>query len=60
MEKIRPPLVRWRQTCQCAEAATADRSAATFLLDERIPLDDRFEFAVRILCAERNMAQTIH
>ena len=48
MEKTRPPFVRWKQACCCAEAAQRDKSAAAFLL--RIPLDNRFEVAARILC----------
>jgi len=50
MAKTRPTFVRWKQACWCAEAAQRDKAAAAFLLDERIPLDDRFEFAARILC----------
>ena len=36
--------------CLCAKAAQRDKSAAALLLDERVPLDDRFEVAARILC----------
>ncbi len=49
MEKTRPPFVRWKQECHCFDAAQIDLRAADFLLDEQIPLDDRFAFAVRIL-----------
>jgi len=60
METTRPPLVRWKQTCWCAVAAQADRTAAPFLLDERIPLDDRFEVAIRILHPDQAAARTPH
>jgi hypothetical protein len=58
MEKTRPPFVRWKQGCWCDEAAQRDPAAAAFLLDERIPLDDRFEVAVRILHPDQ--AQALH
>jgi hypothetical protein len=60
MEKERPPFVRWKQKCWCSEAAQLDKSAAEFLLDERIALDDRFEVAVRILCPGPETARTLH
>jgi hypothetical protein len=60
MEKTRPPFVRWKQDRWCAEAARHDQTAAAYLLDERIPLDDRFEVAARILCPGLEMARTVH
>jgi hypothetical protein len=60
MEQVRPPFVRWKQQCWCAAAAQADKSAAEFLLDERIPLEERFEVAVRILCPGPETARTLH
>jgi hypothetical protein len=60
MEQQRPPFVRWKQKCWCAEAAQHDKSAAAFLLDERIPLDNRFEVAARILCPGTETARTLH
>jgi hypothetical protein len=60
MEKTRPPFVRWKQGCWCDEAAQRDPAAAAFLLDERIPLDDRFEVASRILCPGKETARTVH
>jgi hypothetical protein len=60
MEKTRPPFVRWKQTCWCCEAAQVDKSAAVFLLDERIPLADRFDVAVRILHPGPETARTVH
>ena len=60
MEKKRPPLVRWKQQRWCADAAQHDQTAAAFLLDERIPLDDRFEVAARILCPGPETARTVH
>jgi hypothetical protein len=60
MEKLRPPFVRWKQRCWCDEAAQQDTRAAEFLLGERIPLDDRFEVAVRILCPGSVTARTLH
>jgi hypothetical protein len=53
MEKTRPPFVRWKQSCWCDEAAQRDQGAATFLLDETIDLEIRFEMAVRILHPEQ-------
>jgi hypothetical protein len=50
MSETPTPFVRWKQACWCAEAAQRDKAAAAFLLDEHIPLDDRFEFAARVLC----------
>jgi len=49
MEKMRPPFARWKQKCLCFEATLQDLTAASFLLDEQIALDDRFEAALRIL-----------
>jgi len=43
MKKTRPPFVRWKQQLWCADAAQYNQTTAAFLLDERIPLDDRFE-----------------
>jgi hypothetical protein len=60
MDQGRPAFVRWNQQCWCSAAAQADLSAAEFLLDERIPLDDRFEVAVRILCPGAETARTLH
>jgi hypothetical protein len=60
MEKTRPPFVRWKQRCWCVDAAQRDQTAALFLLDERIPLDDRFELAARILCPDPATARTVH
>jgi len=60
MEKTRPPFVRWKQACWCAEAAQRDKSAAAFLLDERIRPDNRFEVAARILCPGPETARTAH
>jgi hypothetical protein len=60
MEKSRPSFVRWKQKCWCADAARVEQSAASFLLDETIPLDDRVEFAVRILHPDETPARTPH
>ena len=60
MEKTRPPFVRWKLQCWCIDAAERDLTAAAFLLDERIPLDDRFEVAARILCPGPQTARTLH
>ena|SRR5579872_6383413 len=60
MEKIRPPFVRWKQRCWCFDAAQRDLTAAEFLLDERFPLDDRFEVAARILCPRPAAGHTLH
>jgi hypothetical protein len=35
-------------------------AAAQFLLDEHIPLDDRFEVAIRILQLNHTVARTLH
>ena len=51
---------RWKQKCLCSEAAQLDKRAAEFLLDERVPLDDRFEFAVRIMCPDALTVPTLH
>jgi hypothetical protein len=42
------------------DAAQCDLAAAAFLLDERIPLDDRFEVAAQILCPGPETARTVH
>jgi hypothetical protein len=60
MEKKCSPFVRWKQRCWCFDAAQRDLTAAEFLLDERIPLDDRFEVAARILCPGPKTARTVH
>jgi hypothetical protein len=60
MTRARPSFLLWKQTSWCAEAARRDRSAAAFLLDEAIALDDRFEVAARILCPGRETAPTVH
>jgi hypothetical protein len=60
MQENRPPLVCFKQETWCAEAARLDPQAATFLLDERIPLDDRFEVAARILCPGPETARMVH
>jgi hypothetical protein len=60
MTQTRPTFVRWKQQCWCVEAAQYDQDAAAFLLDERIPLDDRFEHAARILCPAYFGARTLH
>jgi hypothetical protein len=60
MNKTRPPFVRWKLQCWCVDAAQRDQTAATFLLDERIPLDDRFEVAARILRPGPETARTVH
>jgi hypothetical protein len=60
MEKKRPPFIRWKQQCWCDDAAQQDARAAKFLLDERIPLDDRFEFAMRIVCPDAQTVPTLH
>jgi hypothetical protein len=59
MEKDRPPFVRWMQRNWCFRAAQVDMSAAAFLLNDRIPLDDRFEVASRILCPGQE-THTLH
>lgn len=60
MQKTRPPFVRWKMQLWCADAAQHDQTAAVFLLDERIPLDDRFEVGARILCPGPETARTVH
>jgi hypothetical protein len=60
MEQTRPPFVRWKQKCLCFDAAQQDLRAAEFLLDEQIPLDDRFEVAMRILFPGPETAHTLH
>lgn len=60
MEQEQPPFVRWHQQCLCGEAAQLEPRAAEFLLDERIPLKDRFEVAARILCPGPETARTLH
>jgi len=60
MEKTRPLFVRWKQKCWCAEAAQRDKSAAAFLLNDQIPLDDRFDYAARILYPACIVARTAH
>lgn len=60
METTRPPFVRWKQQCWCVDAAQRDPTAAAFLLDERIPLEDRFEVAVGILQPAEAPARTVH
>jgi hypothetical protein len=60
MEQEQPPFVRWHQRCLCSEAAQLDPHAAEFLLDERIPLEDRFEVATRILCPGQATARALH
>jgi hypothetical protein len=60
MEQPRHPFVRWKQKRWCAEAALRDPPAARFLLDERIPLEDRFEVAVRVLHPADAPARTMH
>ena len=60
METTRPPFVRWKQKCCCFDAAQRDLTAAAFLLDERIPLEDRFEVAVRILHPAEVPARSVH
>jgi len=60
MQQVRPPFVRWSQQRWCNDAAQRDTSAAEFLLDERIALDDRFEVAARILCPGPQTARTVH
>jgi hypothetical protein len=60
MQKTRPPFVRWKMQLWCADAAQQDQTASVFLLDERIPLDDRFEVAPRILCPGPETARTVH
>jgi hypothetical protein len=51
--------VRWKQKCFCSYAALLDERAAVFLLDERVPLADRFEISVRILDTEQATARTL-
>ena len=60
MERERPAFVRRKQQCWCNEAAQADLNAAGFLLDEKMPLDDRFEVAARILCPGPETARTLN
>lgn len=61
MQERRPPFVRFKQETWCAEAAQRDPDAAAFLLDQSIPLADRFEFAARILCPTSPETQhTLH
>jgi hypothetical protein len=60
MQQRRPPFISFKQQAWCAEAAQQDPHAAAFLLDERIPLDDRFEFATRILCPAESVRLTVH
>jgi hypothetical protein len=60
MEQKRPAFIRWKKQSWCNDAAQHDRGAAEFLLDEQIPLQDRFEVAARILCPGPETARTLH
>jgi hypothetical protein len=60
MEQERPAFIRWKKSCWCVAAAQADTSAVTFLLDDKIPLGDRFEVAARILCPGPETVRTPH
>jgi len=60
MQHERGSFIRWSQQCWCNDAAQLDDGAAEFLRDERIPLDDRFEVAARILCPGPETARTLH
>jgi hypothetical protein len=55
-----PVFIRYKQESWCAAAAQRDPQAADFLLDEHIPLEDRFELAARILCPGPETARTVH
>lgn len=60
MREKPPPFVCFKQQAWCAAAAQRDTAAAAFLLDQSIPLANRFECAARILCPGPETARTLH